>query len=41
MDGSGPPGDAGRAAIMGTIVDRAARHGEVPTGTDAAEASRP
>jgi hypothetical protein len=26
---------------MGTIVDRAARRGEVPTGTDAAEASRP
>jgi hypothetical protein len=28
----------GRAAIMSTIVDRAVRRGEVPTGTGAAEA---
>lgn len=28
---------AGRAAIMSVIVDRAARRGEVPPGTDAAE----
>jgi hypothetical protein len=26
---------------MSTIVDRAPRRGEVPTGTDAAEAARP
>jgi hypothetical protein len=43
VDRSGPPGGCrpdivGRAAIMSTIVDRAARRGEMPTGTDAAEA---